>query len=156
MWEKSWRYMQLLLWIVGLLSIGFIIGQVTRCSVDGWYNTIERSMLTPPNYVFGIVWSVIYIMIASAGWLLWLQSGNRQLKNLFLTQLILNWAWSPLFFIYHLVNISLLVVALLMMIVGFIIKKGWYLDRIFASLLVPYFLWLSFAFYLNGYIFIYN
>ena len=156
MWEKSWRYMQLFLWIVGLLSIGFIIGQVTRYSVDGWYNTIERSMLTPPNYVFGIVWSVIYIMIASAGWLLWLQSGNRQLKNLFLTQLILNWAWSPLFFIYHLVNISLLVVALLMMIVGFIIKKGWYLDRIFASLLVPYFLWLSFAFYLNGYIFSYN
>lgn len=156
MWEKSWRYMQLFLWIVGLLSIGFIIGQVTRYSVDGWYNTIERSMLTPPNYVFGIVWSVIYIMIASAGWLLWLQSGNRQLKNLFLTQLILNWAWSPLFFIYHLVNISLLVVALLIMIVGFIIKKGWYLDRIFASLLVPYFLWLSFAFYLNGYIFSYN
>ena len=70
-----------------------------------WYKTLNRSTLTPPGYVFGITWTILYSMIGLCGWIIWSQRPTQKLislKSLYLLQLFLNWTWTPLFFKYHL------------------------------------------------------
>jgi len=65
------KYLRLIIWILSLMLIGSLIGALTKGGVSGWYADINRSPLTPPNYVFGIAWSILYAMIATSGWIIW-------------------------------------------------------------------------------------
>ena len=68
---KNKRYIRLIIWILTLILVGSVIGSLTKSSIDTWYQTLTRSPLTPPDYVFGIAWSILYAMIAVSGWLIW-------------------------------------------------------------------------------------
>ncbi len=157
--EKTKNYLSLLVWITALILIGSIIGSLTKNSVDSWYITLNRSPLTPPNYLFGIVWSILYAMIATAGWILWHTSSFKELKlikALYCIQLILNWSWTPLFFSYHLTGFALTCIFLIISTVALVILKTYKSIKIIALLLTPYLLWLLFAAHLNFYIWQYN
>ena len=65
------RYLRLMLWVIILVTAGSGIGYLTQGNIDQWYSDLIKSSLTPPNYMFGIVWSVLYVLIATAGWLIW-------------------------------------------------------------------------------------
>ena len=145
-----------MIWVCVLLAVSTFIGYVTRPAIGGWYSEIVRSDLTPPSYVFGIAWTILYCFIGAAGWLLWQQANVTVLKTLFLVQIILNWLWSPLFFLMHLAGWSLIVIVLLIVLVGVLIYKGYSTSRFFVLLMAPYWLWLLFALYLNAYIYHYN
>lgn len=158
--EKSKNYLKLIIWILALISIGSIIGSLTKSSTDSWYKTLNRSPLTPPNYVFGIAWTILYAMIATSGWLIWQEERNlpeiKSIKILYLLQLILNWSWTPLFFTYYLTGAALVCLITITILVATLIIKSYKKLKNASLLLVPYLLWLLFATHLNFYIWQYN
>lgn len=152
---KNKKYLSLIVWIFLLLFIGLIIGGITQGSVDTWYLTLNRSPLTPPNQLFPIAWSILYVMIATSGWMIWRlkpSKGLRFIKKLYIIQLVLNWSWTPLFFHYHLTGLALICLLAIIISVVFLVMGLYRKNNIATMLLAPYLLWLLFAFHLNFYI----
>ena len=156
---KNKSYISLIIWIAALILIGSSIGTLTKSNIDTWYITLNRSPLTPPNYLFGIVWSILYGIIATCGWMIWRQQSFRKLmliKCLYVTQLILNWSWTPLFFSYHLTGSSLMCVLFMNILVAMIIYVSYSRIKLVSLLMTPYLIWILFATYLNFYIWQHN
>lgn len=152
------RYLSLLLWVISLISVGALIGNLTQAGVDTWYLGLNRSPLTPPNYVFGIVWTILYAIIGISGWSIWGASTANlsSIKVVYITQLLLNWSWTPLFFLYQLPGYALICLILMLTMVFAIIFMAYPRIKAVSYLFLPYFLWLMFATYLNTYIYLYN
>ena len=152
--DKS--FLSLICWIVALVAISSLLGFVTETSTNEWYMNIRRSALTPPGAVFGIVWSILYVLIAIAGWLIWQEKTDQKIKFLYALQLTLNIMWTPIFFYLQAAGLALTIIAVIIASVGYLI----WLCRIqlmsVSLILSPYWFWLMFAFYLNGYIVFYN
>lgn len=117
-----------------------------------WFSSLQKPSWNPPGWIFGPVWTTLYILMAVAAWLVWRQGGwSKQRKPLliFLVQLALNAAWTPLFFGLHQPGLALLDIALLWLA---IIATIWAFRRVHliaAALLIPYLAWVSFAAFLN-------
>ncbi len=155
MTAKNKLSFSLVLWIVGLIGIGSIIGALTKPEISAWYSTLTRSPLTPPNYVFPIAWIILYGIIGACGWLIWRPQAFPKLsiiKTLYVTQLILNWSWTPLFFGFHLTGLSLVVLGLMDILVGALIFIAYPKIRAVSLLMLPYLFWILFASYLSFYI----
>ena len=153
------NHLSLILWTLGLIAIGGVIGSLTKPEISAWYSTLNRSNLTPPNYVFPIAWTILYGIIGACGWFIWRASSFPKLsviKTLYLTQLILNWSWTPLFFHYHLTGLSLVVLGLMDILVGALVCLAYPKIRAVSLLMLPYLFWILFASYLNFYIWRYN
>lgn len=120
-----------------------------------WYTQINIAPWSPPNYVFPIVWTFLYVCIAIAGWLIFKQ-GNALLKFLWCIQLCLNAAWSWIFFGEFWTVIALIDIILIIVIVCILIAKCWHTLRATSYLLIPYVAWLLVASSLNLYIIIAN
>lgn len=139
-----------------------LIGSVfTTSSVTGWYSTIIRPELAPPNWIFGPVWTILFVLMGIALFIVW-KKGDSQKKKvktvlyLFAAQLILNTLWSIIFFGFRspgwaFFEIVFLWIAILATIVSFA-----RVSRLAAWLLLPYLAWVSFASYLNYSIWILN
>jgi translocator protein len=143
------------IFVVAVLGLGLAIGYINI--PDAWYRSLAKPSFTPPDWVFAPAWSILYVMIGIAGARSFLDHrGHSVLWPLWLTQMILNFLWSPLFFGLHQIAAALVVIfALFASIVAFILaslRK----DRISALLFVPYLAWVAFATLLNGSIFLMN
>jgi tryptophan-rich sensory protein len=140
----------LVAFMVIVIGGGLLIGFITR--PDAWYAGLTKPWFNPPSWVFAPVWTLLYFMIAVAG----ARTFGRGLDaafGLWLAQLALNFAWSPVFFRLHRPGIALaIVVGLLSVVVGFIVQR-WQIDRTTALLFVPYACWVAFASILNASIF---
>ena len=127
--------------------------------MNKWYQGLNRSPLNPPSFVFGIVWPVLYLLLALSFLLVWKNPRCFpfcQPLVYFIIQLILNLTWTTLFFKYHqvgwsLVSLVLIIVFTLLSIVTF--RKY---STLASNLLIPYVLWLCFAAYLTLYIYLNN
>lgn len=151
----------------GLLTLGIaaIGGLATAVTIDGWYAEAEKTLLNPPNALFGPVWTVLYTLLAVSAWLVWRQpasSERTRALRVYLGQLAFSSAWSPLFFVlYDITGPSALWIALgWIVVLDFIVLANiavfWAVNRVAASLLVPYGLWLLFATALNASIAVVN
>lgn len=152
-------YLSLIMWIVALIAIGGAIGSLTKSDISTWYSTLNRSSLTPPNYVFPVAWTILYGIIGACGWLIWRNQAFPKLvalKALYVTQLILNWSWSPLFFHYHLTGLSLILLSSMDILVSTLIFLAYPKIRAVSLLMTPYLLWILFASHLNFYIWWFN
>jgi benzodiazapine receptor len=153
------NHLSLIIWIMALIAIGGVIGSLTKPEISTWYSALNRSTLTPPNYVFPVVWTILYGIIGACGWLIWRASAFPKLsiiKTLYVIQLILNWSWTPLFFHYHLTVLSLEVLGTMDILVFALICLAYQKMRAASLLMIPYLLWILFATYLNFYIWRYN
>jgi len=117
-----------------------------------WYASLQRPPLTPPNWIFGPVWSVLYVMIAIAAG----RAANRSSPahrlttwSVFITQLVLNAAWSALFFGSQQPGLALIDIVLMWLAIVATTAWFWRVDRVAGWLFVPYLAWVSFATYLN-------
>jgi tryptophan-rich sensory protein len=138
--------------LFAVVGIGFLIGTVTR--PDGRYAALVKPSFNPPNWVFGPVWTVLYVMIAIVGARTW-ESGTGG-SDLWLAQMALNFAWTPVFFRLQSPGVALaIIVAMLIAIVAFIATR-WRADRISALVFVPYAAWVAFASVLNAAIVVLN
>ena len=146
------RWIGLALFVVVCLGAGGLGAIATTPEIDGWYTTIEKPTWNPPDDVFGPVWTTLFLMMAIAGWFVWQRAGVRDAAmalTLFGVQLVLNVAWSWIFFAAHLpgwafVEIIILWLAILATTVAFFRSSrsaGW--------LMLPYLAWVSFASMLN-------
>ena len=118
-----------------------------------WYASLNKPSWNPPSWIFGPVWTFLYISMAVAAWLVWKQGGwksQRRALSLYGVQLMLNAAWTPLFFGLHLPGWAFLEILLLLAAVVATLLAFWKASRIAGGLLVPYLLWVSFASVLNG------
>ncbi len=140
--------------LVLVVGIGFLIGMSTP--PDAWYSALEKPFFNPPNWVFGPVWSVVYVLIALAGWQVFRKRGWGLEMGLWLLQMGLNFVWSPIWFGLHAPWAAFAVIsALWIVIVAFIIRT-WRRERLAAVLFLPYVAWVSFALVLNGTIAVLN
>ncbi len=145
---------------VGLcLAVGALGGTWTAESVRTWYPTLAKPPINPPNWVFGPVWTVLYIAMGIAAWRVWRADGvfrARVALAAFGVQLALNLAWSFLFFGRHLIGAALIdILLLLAAIIGTLMLFARH-DRIAAWLMVPYAAWVAYASVLNGWIWALN
>ena len=146
--------MKLIFWIVLFESIGFFLGSVTQANIYPWYEHLNKSSLTPPGFVFSVVWSFLYVLLAVIAWLLSIQNkkSSKKITALFTLQMLMNWAWTPLFFGLHsLTPGAILLISLTCLNVILIIVAN-KTHKTIAWLLIPYVLWLMFASYLNVFI----
>jgi benzodiazapine receptor len=153
---RSW------LMLLAFFGIAFGVaafGTITATGgVDGWYARVPHAAWTPPNWAFGVVWTLLYTLIAIAGWLVWLERNTvdtRVALGLYVVQLVLNSVWTPLFFGgYGLIGlpalwIALVVILVLDLAVAATIAAFWPISRTAALLLVPYLVWILYASSLN-------
>lgn len=141
------------LMLCAFLAVTFLVagvgGWVTAPAVRNWYPSLVKPSWTPPSWVFGPVWTVLYALMAVAAWLVWRKAGWCGALGMFAVQLALNAAWSPLFFGLHRIGLALADIALLWIAIIATLVAFAKQSPLAAWLLVPYLLWVSFATALN-------
>ena len=130
-----------------LVILTSIIGSLANLYInsDGWYEELIKSPLNPPSYVFGIVWPILYVIMAFVSFRV-----ADKIALIFVIQLIFNAAWSWLFFYFHFPEVALIDIAILIYLnqrILLIINKE---SRILFYLYLPYLIWLFFAAFLNA------
>ena len=139
--------------VVICLLVGFLSGFATQSSVDNWYATLNKPDFNPPNWIFGPVWTVLYIMMGVAAGIVW----SKGLHHIwvktalyhFSFQLIFNAMWSVVFFGFQELFWAMLVILVLLALILLTMRSFQVVSKTAAFLLIPYFLWVSFATLLN-------
>lgn len=142
----------LTLFIVLCLVIGALGGAVTASSVTSWYPTLAKPSFNPPNAVFGPVWTVLYVLMAVAGWRIWRAvdwDTARGPLAMFALQLALNLSWSVAFFGLRSIPLAFAIIVALDLVVTATALAFRRIDRGAAVLLLPYLAWIVFATVLN-------
>ncbi|HHS3031515.1 TPA: TspO/MBR family protein [Legionella pneumophila] len=132
---------------------------LTQANIPSWYEGLNKSGLTPPGPVFSIVWSILYALLAIVGWVLWCSRNESEMRSVFYlysVQMLMNWAWTPLFFVLHWTGLGLLWILVMAGLTGLLILSLKNKKKSIAILLLPYLVWLLFAAYLNGVIWLLN
>ncbi|MEE2950937.1 MAG: TspO/MBR family protein [Pseudomonadota bacterium] len=132
-----------------LLSLGGggLIGLLVE--TGDWYQSLAKPAFNPPGFVFGPVWTVLYILIGFAGFRVW-RAGLGRLQRLWWAQLALNFAWPVVFFSAHALTGALAVIVLLVLVILAFVSAAWTRERLSALLFLPYALWTLFAAVLNA------
>ncbi|AHJ68520.1 TspO/MBR family protein [Granulibacter bethesdensis] len=130
------------------LLVAAVDGVFTQGGVRDWYPSLTRPPGTPPNWVFPVVWTTLYIMIGVAGWLLWRRRAWSTLR-LWGWQILVNALWNPIFFGLHQIGIALIVIMTLLALIFRCIQRFKAIDALAAWLFVPYAVWVCYATYLN-------
>jgi benzodiazapine receptor len=124
----------------------------SRSLPDEWYRRLSKPTWTPPNSIFAPVWTVLYLLMAGAAWLVWRRYGIVGATfplAMFVIQLLLNAAWSWLFFGLHRPGVALLDIVVLWAAIFITLISFWKLEWLAGILLIPYLAWVSFATVLN-------
>jgi benzodiazapine receptor len=148
-WRETWV---LAAFVAACLGIGALGAVATASSVGTWYRDLNKPAFTPPAWVFGPVWTLLYVMIAVAGWRVWRvrdTGGRKAALTVYAAQLALNLAWSFVFFRARMIAAAFADIVLLLAAVVVSLGLFWRVDRLAGSLLVPYALWVAFATVLN-------
>ena len=147
------KYLKLALCILLPLLIGGISGYASASSINIWYMGINKPFFNPPNYLFGPVWTMLYILMGISFYRI-LQSQDSDIKTkavmIFCVQMFLNFCWSFLFFKFQLLGISFVEIILMWISIATMIYTFSKIDKTAAYLQIPYLLWVSFASVLNG------
>ena len=146
--ERSWPL------LAGFCALSVLGGAASGLATPpgAWYAGLSKPSWTPPPWLFGPVWTVLYLMIGVAGWLLWSSrrdASGRRAFTLFAIQLALNFAWTPVFFGLRAPGPAFAVIVALLACILATIAIAWRTRRAAALLLVPYAGWVSFASALN-------
>ena len=149
---RSW--LGVVLVVVACLGVEAVSGAVTAAALRGdWYATLPKPTWTPPDQAFGPVWAALYLMMAAAGAVVWLTRDREDVccpLAGFGLQLAANLAWTVLFFGLHAPFLAFLDVLLLWVLVGLTALHFFEVSRLAGWLMVPYWLWVSFAVALNA------
>lgn len=142
----------LALFLLVCYTAAFVAGLMTRPEISTWYAALAKPAWQPPNWLFGPVWTLLYGVMAVAGWRVWCaaQSKWRTLALwAFGAQLAVNFVWSPVFFNLHRTGWAVVIIFGLWFLILFFAGVTWKFARVATFLFLPYFLWVSFAAALN-------
>lgn len=142
------------------LLVGGLSGFATARGVQEWYPSLTKPLFNPPSWVFGPVWTLLYIMMGVAAYLVWQKGWENEIVRvalaLYLVQLILNGLWSILFFGMQSPGLAFAEIILLWLAIAATIVWFWRVSPAAGILLLPYEAWVSFAALLNGSLWILN
>ena len=144
---------KLLISIILPLSTGAIAGIFTARAIPEWYATLNQPSFNPPNWIFGPVWTTLYIILGISFFLIWkLESGKErnQAIVIFLVQLLLNFGWSFCFFYFKMIGLALSEILLLWSTIFLMLTRFYKLKPLAAYLNIPYLLWVTYATLLNA------
>lgn len=146
------RLVGLVVFLFACLGAGGLGAIATTPEIDGWYRTIEKPAWNPPDYVFGPVWTTLFVMMAVAAWLIWQSAGWKAAAlpmTLFGIQLALNVGWSWIFFGMHAPGWAFAEIIILWLAIAATTATFFKRSPIAGWLMVPYLSWVSFASVLN-------
>ena len=151
------KFISFTIFLIITYSASFIGGISTISSKEPWYSNLNKSFLTPPDWVFAPVWTTLYLFMTIAIWLAW----NKNRKNLnivfiYLIHLLFNTTWSIVFFVFHNMLLALLVLIILIALIINLILRFKRVKMLSAYLMIPYLLWCGFALILNTSLIILN
>jgi benzodiazapine receptor len=150
---KARTLIRFLLCLLIPLAAGGLSGIATVSAIPGWYAGLVKASFNPPDYIFGPVWTFLYILMGISLYLIWIApKGPARDVALaaFGLQLLLNFAWSFLFFYFHQTGWALVEIILLWVTIIMMIQLFYRVRRAAAWLQVPYLLWVAFATVLNA------
>lgn len=141
------------LFVVGCELVG-ITGALLTVTGDGsWYQALDKPVFTPPNWLFGPVWTLLYALMGIAAFLVWREGTDRRdvrtALGLFVAQLVLNGIWTPIFFGAQQIAGGAVVIVALLVVIALTIRAFFRVSRVAGWLLVPYILWVGYATALN-------
>ena len=154
------NFIKLILSIAGCELVGILGTPFTLAAIPTWYATLNKPMFAPPNWVFGPTWTLLYFLMGVSFYVIWQQGWKKKAVKtagkFFLAQLALNFLWSPIFFGLRSPLLGLIIIVAMWILIIMTMKKFYPLSKLAFSLLLPYFLWVSFATMLNAAILILN
>ena len=156
--EKS-NILKLITCLIFTVGLGGAGGFFTVPEIASWYVTLNKPSFNPPNYLFGPVWTLLYIFMGISLYLVWKQPPSLQRKKaitIFVIQFAINISWSFIFFNQHQILLALVDIMAMWLFIIFTIIAFGKLNKTAAWLLVPYLLWVSFATILNSAIWVLN
>lgn len=143
-----------------VLLLGIVSGQLANSGYgNAWFDALQKPAIMPPGWMFGVAWTILYILLGFALALVLHARGARGrglALGLFVLQLLLNYAWSPLFFAYHEVDAALWTILAMIVISAVAALLFWRIRRSAGLLMLPYLAWLCFAATLNWQISVLN
>ncbi len=141
------------------LVLGSVAGMFTSQSVPDWYAALNKPAFNPPGWIFGPVWTLLYLLMGISFFMVWKQEKDK-LRNLailiYSVQLLLNFAWSFIFFYFKLIGLALVEIVLLWCAIILMLVLFKKVKPIAAYINIPYLLWVSFAAILNAAYYILN
>ncbi|MEO0743551.1 MAG: TspO/MBR family protein [Bacteroidota bacterium] len=139
--------------LLGFIALVALVAATgSRFEPGAWYAALDKPAWTPPNWLFPVAWSILYLLIAVSGWLVWREVGFEGASKAFTVyglQLVLNAAWSWLFFGRHDMGLAFLDIAGLWLAIALTMGLFWAMKPLAGALLVPYLLWVTYAAALN-------
>jgi tryptophan-rich sensory protein len=136
-----------IVFILAVVAVGSLIGLF---NIPGdWYQSLQKPFFNPPNWIFGPVWTTLYVLVGIAGARSWLQGKHSARTRIWFLQMILNFLWSPAFFGLQSPVLGLIVIVPMLLVILAFIRQSWPVDRISGWLFIPYALWVAFATMLN-------
>ena len=155
---KNW--VKLVLSIIGCELVGAIGAIFTADAIPNWYVYLNKPVFSPPNWIFGPVWTLLYMFMGIAFYLVFIKGYKKQniktASNYFLAQLALNFIWTPIFFGLRSPLFGLIIIIAMWILIIVTMKKFYPISKPAFYLLVPYLLWVTFATILNGAILVLN
>lgn len=137
-----------------VMGFGFASGLSTANSITEWYSTLNKPFFSPPNWIFGPAWTILYILIGISIARIWHfgkgHASQKTVITIFIIQMILNLIWSPVFFSMKQPIIAIVIITLLWFMIIMYIRKSKEIDKTASLLFIPYLLWVSFATMLNA------
>ena len=150
------KYLSLFL-IILITSLASAIGGFTTALFkEPWYSEIILPSFNPPSWVFPPVWTTLYIMMSIAIWKIWINSFDTRILKLYFIHLIFNGTWSIVFFGFHQIGLALINLVIILIFIILLMNSYFVKDKVSFYLMIPYFLWSSYALILNSSIFLYN
>ncbi len=144
------KYLSLLILLL-ITFIAPVIGSyVTSVFKEPWYSEIIQPSFNPPNWVFPPVWTTLYVMMSIAIWRVWIAFFNFRILKLYFFHLFFNCIWSIIFFGFHQIGLALINIIVILFFIIILMKEYLKIDKLSFYLMIPYFLWSSFALVLNA------
>ena len=146
---------------IGICLMAGVVGSAfTFESITTWYAGLIKPELSPPNWIFGPVWTTLYIMMGVSAYLIWMKGWKKnevkRALDVFGAQLILNTFWSIIFFGFKNPQYAFIEITVLWLAIAYSIERFYRIEKRAAYLLIPYLMWVTFAAYLNYSIWILN
>ena len=150
------KYLSLGLILLVTFAASGIGGFVTSSYKEPWYSEIILPTFNPPSWVFGPVWTTLYIFMSIAAWVVWNKSLDKKVLQIYFVHLFFNAIWSIIFFGFHQILIALIDLGIILVFIIYLMKIYYQINKISFLLMIPYLLWSSYALVLNATIFYLN
>ncbi len=143
------KFVSFIFFIAATYLASFIGGVATISSKEPWYSSLNKSFLTPPDWIFAPVWTTLYLLMAIAAWHAWVNKREKSLIYIYLIHLFFNTTWSIVFFVYHSISVALINLIVIIIFIIYLISRYKEISNLSFYLMIPYLLWSCYALILN-------